>query len=84
MEQEDRRGVLRAGLPVEDIEFANFTVLCRKTGCWAVAWPPRPSISAVAAASVKGIRGLDERVIVVLRSRVRGLVCPVVRKDSTP
>jgi predicted NBD/HSP70 family sugar kinase len=38
----------------------------------------------VAAVSVKSIRGLDERVIVVLRSRVRGLVCPVVRKDSTP
>src|SRR3954471_6296157 len=62
----------------------TFTVLRCTTGSWAVGWPPRPRISAVAAVRVKSIRGSDERVIVVLRSRVRGLVCPVVRKDSTP
>ena len=84
MEQEDRRGVLRAGLPVEDIEFAELHRIVMYDRLLGGGMAAQTEHRAVAAASVKGIRGLDELVIVVLRSRVRSLVCPVVRKDSTP
>ena len=69
VEQEDRRGVLRAGLAVEDVQVADLHGLVVHDRLFG-RWRGRPRLVAL--------------VIVVLRSRVRGIACPAGWQDETP